>query len=170
MHKLTLRILELADWNMSESSNSRRPKKKPFADAFILRMDAWGCGRQHCWKKYMRYSYRLLHRYYECWSSGDVAHLKPFWLQQIAASFIGLKVLFRDVRDIPRYICSGIIMGCGATTGVISTGESAGQVPDQMDARFQLIGWVHICFVSSPALLYLLFGIMITHDSLKKNC
>jgi len=58
-------------------------------------------------------------------------------------------------------------MGCGATTGVISTGESAGQVPDQMDARFQLIGWVHICFVSSPALLYLLFGIMITHDSLK---
>lgn len=130
-------------------------------------MDAWGCGRQHCWKKYMRYSYRLLHRYYECWSSGDVAHLKPFWLQQIAASFIGLKVLFRDVRDIPRYICSGIIMGCGATTGVISTGESAGQVPDQMDARFQLIGWVHICFVSSPALLYLLFGIMITHDSLK---
>lgn len=60
-------------------------------------------------------------------------------------------------------------MGCGATTGVISTGESAGQVPDQMDARFQLIGWVHICFVSSPALLYLLFGIMITHDSLKKT-
>jgi hypothetical protein len=73
-------------------------------------------------------------------------------LQPFAASFIGLKVLFRDVRDIPRYICSGIIMGCGATTGVISTGESAGQVPDQMDARFQLIGWVHICFVSSPAL------------------
>ena len=45
-------LLELADWNMP--SSRQIPDVHvwiiPFAKAFILRIDAWGCGRQHdCW-------------------------------------------------------------------------------------------------------------------------
>ena len=78
------------------------------------------------------------------WSPSDCSHFAASLGS--TSPVVGTSGTSRDCRD------SGVIMGCGATTRVRSTGESAGRVPDGMDARFQLIGWVHICFVSPPAL------------------